>query len=347
MNVPATIADVTPAWLSDALGQSVTAMSIEPIGVGVGLVGQLYRVQLEGGDPSTVIAKLAAPTEEGRFVATVLNMYGREVGFYNELSARTTIAHPECYFAAHDPATQDTVLLLEDVSVRGRGGDQIAGCSLDEARAAIRTLARLHACFWEDPTLSDSSFVLQLVDDPYPAAVGMAYDMAWPRVQEFFGDMIDDRVREFGDTYAPRIAGLFAKLCEGPLTLAHADWRLDNLFFTDDDDVIAVDWQLIDRSVGPRDLAYHVTQSVNIDNHDGYRHAFDTYISDLSDLGIEVDPVWAWEMYRYGAMLGFVYPVIATGALTIDDPRHVDLTRALFRRSLAALNALDAFALPV
>jgi len=349
MNVPATIADVTPEWLSDALGRPVTAISIEPVGVGVGLVGQLYRVQLEGGgDPSTLIAKLAAPTEEGRFVATVLNMYGREVGFYNELSTRTTIPHPDCYFAAHDPMTQDTVLLLEDVSVRGRGGDQIAGCSLVEARSAIRTLARLHACFWEDPSLSESSFVLQLDDDPYPAAVAMAYDMAWPRVQEFFGDMIDDRVREFGDNYSSGIPGLFAKLCDGPLTLAHADWRLDNLFFTeDDDDVIVVDWQLIDRSVGPRDLAYHVTQSVNIDEPDGYRHAFDTYRSDLADLGIEVDRTWAWEMYRYGAILGFVYPVIATGALTIDDPRHVELTRALFRRSLAALDALDAFALPV
>jgi len=52
-------------------------------------------------------------------------------------------------------------------------------------------------------------------------------------------------------------------------------------------------------------------------------------------------------MYGYGTMLGFVYPVIATGALTIDDPRHVELTRALFRRSLAALGALDAFELPL
>jgi hypothetical protein len=346
MNVPATIADITPEWLSDALGQPVTAMTTEPIGVGVGLVGQLYRVRMEGGgEPSTVIAKLAAPTDEGRFVATVLNMYGREVGFYNELSARTTIPHPECFFAAHDPVTQDTVLLLEDVSVRGRGGDQIAGCSLTEARAAIRTLARLHACFWDDPSLSESSFVLQLSDDPYPAAVGMAYDMAWPRVQELFGDMIDEQVLEFGDGYSARIAGLFAKLCDGPLVLSHADWRLDNLFFTDDD-VIAVDWQLIDRSVGPRDLAYHVTQSVNIDDPAGYQHAFDTYLADLGELGIEVDRSWAWEMYRYGAMLGFVYPVIATGALTIDDPRHVELTRALFRRSLAALRALDAFSLP-
>ena len=37
---------------------------------------------------------------------------------------------------------------------------------------------------------------------------------------------------------------------------AFGDWRLDNLFFTPDDEVVAVDWQLIDRSVGPRDLAY-------------------------------------------------------------------------------------------
>ena len=71
--------------------------------------------------------------------------------------------------------------------------------------------------------------------------------------------------------------------------LSHADWRLDNLFFTDDDDVIAIDWQLIDRSVGPRDLSYHVTQSVNIDDPAGYRHAFDTYVSDLAELGVDVD----------------------------------------------------------
>jgi hypothetical protein len=346
--IPRTVDDLTPEWLSAALGRPVTSVKAEPIGVGVGLVGQLFRLQLEGGgESSTIIAKLAAPNDDDRFVATVLNMYGREVGFYKELSERTTIAHPECYFAEHDPATQDCVLLLEDVSVRGRGGDQITGCSLGDARHAIRTLAQLHACFWDDPSLSSSPFLMQLSDDPYPAAVSMAYEMAWPRVQELFGDMIDDQVREFGDAYAQRIPALFAKLCEGPLVLSHADWRLDNLFFTDNEagDVIAIDWQLIDRSVGPRDLSYHVTQSVNIDDPAGYQEAFDAYVGDLGDLGVDVDRAWAWEMYRYGTILGFVYPVIATGALTIANDRHVELTRALFRRSLAALHALDAFAL--
>jgi hypothetical protein len=347
MTVPRSIDDLTPEWLSDSLGRSVAVVASEPIGVGVGLVGQLFRLQLDAhGTPSKIVAKLAAATDEDRFVATVLNMYGREVGFYEELSPRTSIAHPECFYAAHDPETQDCVLLLEDVSVRGRGGDQVTGCSLDDARGAIRTLARLHACFWDDGSLTEMPFLQRLVDDPYPAAVAMAYDIGWPRVQELFGDMIDDRVREFGDGYSGRISALFSKLCDGPLVLSHADWRLDNLFFTDaDDEVIAIDWQLIDRSVGPRDLSYHVTQSVNIDDPSGYRHAFDTYLADLADLGVEVDPTWAWEMYRYGTMLGFVYPVIAAGAITIANDRSAALTRSLFRRSLAALDSLDAFAL--
>src|SRR5205085_938506 len=130
-----------------------------PLGVGVGLVGQLFKLTLDGPDgTSTVVAKLAAPTDEGRFVATVLNMYGREVGFYDVLSARTEIGHPACYYAEHDAGTQDTVLLLEDVSTRGRMLDQVAGCSVSDARSAIRSLAKLHAGFWDDASLDDLPF---------------------------------------------------------------------------------------------------------------------------------------------------------------------------------------------
>ena len=118
-------------------------------------------------------------------------MYGREVGFYSELSKRTTTQHPVCYFAEHDPETQDAVLLLEDVSTRGRMLDQVAGCSVDDARAAIRSLAQLHAGFWDDASLDDVPFLLRLCDDPYPGAVAFAYETAWPRVQEFFPELID------------------------------------------------------------------------------------------------------------------------------------------------------------
>jgi len=344
MTIPRTVDDLTPEWCSAALGRPVTAVASSPLGVGVGLVGQLHKLELQGPDgTTTVVAKLAAPTDEGRFVATVLNMYGREVGFYSELSPRTNIEHPACHYTEHDAETQDTVLLLEDVSARGRMLDQVAGCSVSDARSAIRCLAKLHACFWDDSSLDDAPFLRRLCDDPYPGAVAFAYDTAWPRMQEFFPELITDDVRAFGDGYSARIPALFERLCEPPLVLSHGDWRLDNLFVTPDDDVIAVDWQLIDRSVGPRDLAYFVTGSIDVTDPVEYEHAFATYLGDLAEHGVHPDEEWAFEMYRYGTMLGFVYPVIAAGALTVEDPRHMDLTRAMFARSVRALESLDAF----
>jgi hypothetical protein len=345
VKIPTTVAELTPEWCSEALGRPITRVTPTPLGVGVGLVGQLFRLDLDG--ESTVIAKLAAPTDETRFVAAVLNMYGREVGFYTELSDRTTIGHPACHYAAHDPGTQDTVLLLEDVAPRGRALDQVVGCTLGEARAAIRTLARLHACFWDDPTLAEVGWLSRLCDDPYPGAVAMAYELAWPRLQELFPDAISPAVQTFGDTYVAKIPALFARLSEPPLVLSHADWRLDNLFFTPDGEVIAVDWQLVDRSAAPRDLAYLITQSVNIGGSEGYEDAFSTYLADLADHGIKPDERWAWDMYRHGAMLGFVYPVIAAGALTVEDPRHVELCRALLVRSIRAIEVLEVFDLPL
>jgi hypothetical protein len=330
------------------LGRAIDTVTPTPLGVGVGLVGQLFRLELDGpGGKSAIVAKLAAPTDESRFVATVLNMYGRETGFYTELSARTTIGHPACAYAEHDPETQDAVLLIEDVSTRGRMLDQVAGCSVDDARAAIRTLAELHACFWDDDSLDGLPFLKRLCDDPYPGAVSFAYEGAWPRVQEFFPDLIDDRVKTFGDRYGAQIPALFEKLSEPPLVLSHGDWRLDNLFVSPDTHVIAVDWQLIDRSVGPRDLSYFATASFEDDDPGAYLVAFDTYLSDLAERGVHPDRAWAYEMYRYGTMLGFVYPVIAAGALTIEDPRHIEVTRKMLQRSLRALHALDAFDLPL
>src|SRR4051794_4105227 len=115
--------ELTAAWFTEAIGEGTTCtgVTVAPLGVGVGLVGQLHACDLTwtgaraADRPARVIAKLAAAGVESRFVAMVLNMYGREVGFYRELSPTTTLDHPTCFYADHDPESHDTVLLLEDV----------------------------------------------------------------------------------------------------------------------------------------------------------------------------------------------------------------------------------------
>src|SRR5690606_27025736 len=65
--VPATIAELTPAWLTAALaegggpGSRVATVDTEPIGLDTGFLGHLARLHLayDGGDgPATLVAKL-------------------------------------------------------------------------------------------------------------------------------------------------------------------------------------------------------------------------------------------------------------------------------------------------
>ena len=86
VTIPVVETDLDADWFTAAIGGGARclAVSTAPLGVGVGLVGQLFACDLqwsEAGAPTRVIAKLAAAGDESRFVATVLNMYGREVGF--------------------------------------------------------------------------------------------------------------------------------------------------------------------------------------------------------------------------------------------------------------------------
>ena len=49
---PRKIDDITPEWLSEVLGRPVTAVTSGPVGIGLGLVGALYRLKVtyNGGD---------------------------------------------------------------------------------------------------------------------------------------------------------------------------------------------------------------------------------------------------------------------------------------------------------
>ena len=76
---------MTPAWLSEVLGADVRECELEQIGIGVGLLGRLYRAHLEGGPgvPETVVVKLPTLDITARTnLCEDLEMYMREVRFY-------------------------------------------------------------------------------------------------------------------------------------------------------------------------------------------------------------------------------------------------------------------------
>ena len=351
--LPKSVDEITPEWLTAAMQSTksatgtVTAIDTVPIGVGVGVVGALFRLTptwADGDGPATVIAKMPS-SPSARFVAETLSMYRREVRFYEQLAARTPMPHATCYYAQLDWDTQDFVLLISDLA-GGRNVDQTAGCAVADAEAAIDRLAELHAAFWNDASLRPSDWLPVINDSPIPEAACFAYQMGWPVMNELFGDTLSPKLRSFASTFDTVMPGLMARLAEPPFTLSHGDYRLDNMFFTDGPngtDLTVCDWQLVDTSRGGRDVGYFASQSLTPDvraKHE--RDLTQRYVDGLASRGVK-DYTFddAWLDYRISALFCLVYPIVAGGSIESQDERSVRLTGGMLERCIAAIDDLN------
>ena len=136
---------------------------------------------------------------------------------------------------------------------------------------------------------------------------------------------------------------LLEQMCADPICITHADVRLDNIFF-DQDEIVLVDWQSVCTSAPEQDLAYFLTQSLGHDLR-GARDWVGLYHQTLTDLGIDYDLDQCRARYRICALYLLCYAVIIAGTLDLGNERGRALGRTLFGNAMDALQALDAFAL--
>ena len=358
LSIPVAIDDIDSAWLTAALqgvssdGPMVASFAVETIGVGVGLMGLLYRLRVEyrgdGTDsmPPTVIVKLPVLIDATRQVARAYRLYEKEVAFYRELAAETPLQTPEVYFADHDLETDDFVLVMQDVG-HLRAADQIAGCGRDDALAAIAALARHHAAFWNDTRFaSDELAWLPFGSDaPIPEGVVQGFASYWEPFVEFIGDELSPEIKAVGEWLPGAARDLLSVPAGHAITLSHGDYRLDNLFFDDSRAVTALDWQITTKSVGGYDFAYFVSQSLSAADRRRYLDELvDTYLGTLADAGISYPADQFWLDVRRTLLFCIVYPVQVM-ALDLTDPRAAALVREMAHRASSAITEMGALEL--
>lgn len=337
------------AWLSAVAGppgSRLVSFSIEPFPPGVGLVAQVQRLRLEweGDGPASLVVKSASPFPGARSVGRTLGMYEREVAFYRDLSAALAPASPACRYAGSDAGTGEFLLLIDDLT-GVRVVDQIEGAGEADAVAAVEFLATLHGRTWGGggaaagvPTLDAPWFV---------TAIAAAFGQCWGPACERFCDRIPAAVQRLGPGLVRAMPALMARLSRGPLSLGHGDLRCDNLFFPDDDGVVAIDWQLVARGSPVRDLAYFLTQSAPAAERPIWEaELVGRYVDLLAQHGATGYGVAeAWEDYRLAAAYHLCYPVIAAGALDDGGERGGHLLARMIERSATAIDELGCAAL--
>jgi hypothetical protein len=340
--IPRTIDEVDASWLSQAMGVEVEHVAVERIGVGIGVSSALYRARLTGpGCPPTVVVKLPALDDAAVFTSTMLRMYTREAGFFEELAHLTPLRIPDCHHSSVDHDTSHFVLVMEDLG-RLRPVDQVAGMAIADAERAIDGLAAWHATWWRQAApLAEAGLTVSLGDEIYKAVLPLVFEEGWAKLTTELD--LPGSIAAVAPRWTDAMPRLLDGLAEEPTTMIHGDFRADNLFFEPDGSVAAVDFQLIGTGRGAYDLAYFVTQSIT--SEDASRHErglFDRWTAALAAAGVPgSDLETAWDDYRAAALFCLVYPVVAWRGMDASDPRQRDLADTMLERFGRAVAELD------
>ena len=84
------------------------------------------------------------------------------------------------------------------------------------------------------------------------------FESSWPMVVDQHGEQLGDEVIARLESYLPTVSDMFASFGASSRTLTHNDFRLDNMFF-DDDDLVLIDRQLLGRGDGMGDVVPFLT----------------------------------------------------------------------------------------
>jgi hypothetical protein len=271
--------------------------------------------------------------------------YEIEVSFYRELAPVLPVRAPRCFVALHEPTTDGFILVLEDLAP-ARQGDQLAGCSVDQAAIAVDELPKLHAPLWGHPELASMPWLHRNTAESVVMTTMLVTGL-YDGFRTRYAERLEPDVFELCERFIPRLSSYLAQR-PGPWTVAHGDYRLDNLLFGMDaggPPVAVVDWQTVAHGPGVADLSYFIGAGLIPSDRGAHEDGLVRgYHAALSAMGVALDWDDCWEQYRRHTFAGLVMAVAAS-MLVEQTERGDDMFMAMANRHGRHALDLDAEAL--
>ena len=345
VNIPVDVNGVSAGWIESAIRAggkveigNVANAELKQIGEGIGVMGEIYRANLtysSGTGPSSIVVKLPSRADANREQGVSLGMYEAEVNFYTKCADRTSAFVPECYFASIVPGSAEFIILMQDL-----GGmsmvSQIDGMSDAQAKAALTTLAGVHASWWgkaDDPAIAWAPSVVHERIQGFAQMWPALWDMFLPN----FGDRLTPEGRELGQWLTTNYWPACQEFAKSTWTLVHLDYRVDNLMF-DNSKVAVIDWQSMGRGPAAYDVAYLLGGSVTVESRREHEERWVRhYLDALASAGVSYSFDAFWRDYRLAHVIGGTSTATLTGAtFDLGNERGKQLIGAMAERHFAA-----------
>ena len=337
-------AQITPDWLTQVLragGVDAKVRDFTAKRVGTGQIGQSVRFALDyggaapAGAPASLVGKFPADEEESRNTGVVLGNYIREVNFYKFLAPTARISTPRVWFTEVDLETSEFVLMMEDLAPAEQG-DQLKGCTLEQARLAVREAANLHASHWNDARIEDLAWVsgtraagLRGSADPNALAA------LWKDFCARYGDRLSADSKKVGTALVANY-GTYDSWYQGPKSLVHIDYRPDNMMFATPKGgkpLTVLDWQSLAFGCGVTDVTYFLAGALDRDTRrKREKDLLREYHEHMRSMGVAYDFDLLWRDYRSRAFALFLVAFYASVIVT-QTPRGDDMFMQMIQSS--------------
>jgi hypothetical protein len=275
------------------------------------------------GLPPSVIVKTPTQIPENFAAGDALRSYEREIVVYQTLRSTLGIPMPGYYHGSMDPDPAPWMLrplffLFDHLSIRGinlviaqflklsgksrrryilviediadaRPPTQMLGGSLDDARRALEVLAQFHAANWMRPDATQRYRHIYPVDT-VPRVGQASYLRNRGEFVERFGPLLHDGMLERLDAIQDRVPEICSALAEEPWTLLHGDYRLDNVLFRPNGEMVVLDFQGVALGRPAVDVAYFITTALTAEHRDEEETLLRAYHDALVAAGVSSYP---------------------------------------------------------
>jgi hypothetical protein len=357
--IPARVERITTQWLTAVLCAHIPGAAVVDHSVIGGSDGTSSRRAIRvhhnpageaAGLPERLFAKSSASLSS-RLLLGITGITLGEAIFFNELRPRVQLRGPRAYFAAADPRTARSIVLMDDLAAYGWAFPDPMHDHIDEhdTRAMAEQIATYHAAFWNGRTapvaLASLPSTLQFQQRlNQRAACARQFQVGLDRSRALLPDGLWQRRAELW----PAFMHSLQLNTEGAQTLLHQDLHQGNWLRDPDRKIGLYDWQCVARGGWALDLAYALIATLDpADRHAWQHDIVHHYLATLIDHGITA-PAFkdAWLDVSRQTLHAFVFGVFTNGQPRFApelQPRDYTL-RSIERIAQAVheLNTLDA-----
>ncbi|MGI9323038.1 MAG: phosphotransferase [Pseudomonadales bacterium] len=352
--LPPTPAGLTPEYLTELLqadgclpsaGQ-VVSLELTQVGEGTGMMAELSRASLryagdQGQAPDSLIAKYASSNKTNRAAAQAFNLPERETRYATELAPQTTTITPRTYCSLLDG--DRFLLLMEDLSDY-QVGSQAEGATLKQTELAIDELAKLHSAFWAKVDQLD--WVPGIANSYHADVMLNGAKAGWDKMASLFN--VPGHINQHKDRFLAAIPTLQAERMAPPITLAHGDFRMENLLYGNQPShhgVVVIDWQGPLKARGMFDVALFLGQSAKTEVRRQHETALlKRYLTGLQAGGVkDITLPQLQEDYVRCMLYDWVYTAVVAGTLDTSNKKTFAWMSQMVARQVAASDDLRVF----